>query len=191
MTDQNGIAQGAALTQETFADFVARLKHHCKGAGVEWHCTADAIFTVQAKRRIAGIDMDCTDNWLVYCDESEWFSPQSYWDDLDDEGRESLDAKAKDDSDCSFLELDESEQWYALGKIQDHTVTGYKEEWEHVNSHFTKEAAEAFIARKKHDYRLGLRVYVDAQSHCWEWNAIKDALISGRLVLSEEKGGAA
>jgi hypothetical protein len=191
MTDQNGIAQGDALTSETFANFVTRLRHHCEGSGVEWHCTADAIFTVQAKRRVAGIDKDYTDNWIVYCDESEWFSPQSYWDDLDDKGREYLDAKAKDDSDCSFLEMGEPEQWRMLGKLQDHTVTGYQEEWEHVNSHFTKEAAEAFIARKKHDYRLGLRVYVDAQSHCWEWNAIKDALIDGRLVFSEEKGGAA
>lgn len=182
------LAQGAELTPETFADFVSRLKYHCQGEGVNDHCTADTIFIVEAKRRILGIDRDYTDKWLVYCDESQWIRPQEYWDDLDDEGREELDAKVKDDRDCGFLDLDESEQWDVLGSLDDHTVVGYDDKWEYVNTHFTKEAAEAFIARKKHDYRDGLRVYVDAQSYCWEWNAIKEALIDGRLSLAEKYG---
>ena len=60
-----------------------------------------------------------------------------------------------------------------------------------MNSHFTREAAEAFIKRKSHDYRDGLRIYVDANIYCWEFNAIKEALMDGRLVLAESKGGAA
>jgi hypothetical protein len=44
------LATGAKLTPETWADFVARLKHDCRSEGVSDHCTADAIFIVQAKR---------------------------------------------------------------------------------------------------------------------------------------------
>ena len=87
--------------------------------------------------------------------------------------------------------MDISEQWDILAKLPEHTVTGWKEEWEHVNSHFTKDAAEAFIKRKKHDYREGMRVYVESQYYAWEFNAIKSAILSGRLVYSEEAGGAA
>lgn len=196
-THEKSLARGDKLTPETWANFIERLHHDCVGEGVDDHCTADAIFIVQAKRRITGIDMDYTDQWLVYCDESEWLSPQEYWDDLDDEGREDLDAKVREDSDCSFLELDELEQWDVLGGLDDHTVTGWDDRWEYVCSHFTKDSAESFIRRKKHDYQLGLRVYVDAQSYCWEFNAIKEAILSGLLVFNESqstasvKGGAA
>ena len=55
-------------------------------------------------------------------------------------------------------------------------------------AHFTQEAADAFIARKKHDFPDGLRVYVDAQTYCWEFNAIKEAILSGRIVFQPPKG---
>ncbi|WP_034639948.1 hypothetical protein [Chitinilyticum aquatile] len=182
------LAKGAALTPETFADFVTRLRHHCRGEGVDWHCTADAMFTVQAKKRTYGVDRDYTDKWAVCLEDQSWLSPQAYWDDLDDEEKASLDEAAQNAHECAFLDLSEYQKWDLLGELDDHTVTGYEDEWEHVCSHFTKEAADAFIQRKKHDYRLGLRVYVDAQTHCWEWNAIKEALMDGRLVLAAQQG---
>lgn len=187
MIEKETLATGHQLTPETFADFVDRLRHDCVGDGVNDHYTADAIFIVQAKRRITGIDRDYTDQWLIYCDEQEWLSPLEYWNDLDEDGQATLDAKVREDNDCGFLDLDCSDQWRVLEGLDDHTVTGWDDRWEYVCSHFTKDAAEAFICRKKHDYRLGLRVYVDAQTYCWEWNAIKEALINGRLVM---KGGA-
>ncbi|MNR29189.1 hypothetical protein D3C85_1465610 [compost metagenome] len=77
-------------------------------------------------------------------------------------------------------------QWDILGELDDHTVTGWDDRWVPVNSHFTKDAAEAFIKRKRHDYREGMRVYVDAQTHCWEYNTIKEAILQGRIGLTDE-----
>ena len=186
MTKQNDkqtLATGADLTPVVFEDFRQRLVHHCRGEGVRDHCTADAIFIVQAKRLVYGIDTDYTDNRMVFRDDSEWFSPQEYWDDLNEEERAELDEAAQEHSRFDFLELYEDDQWEVLGELEDHTVTGWDGRWEYVTAHFTREAAEAFIERKAHDYQMGLRIYVDAQLYCWEWNAIKAAIMDGRLSL--------
>lgn len=179
------LAMGYELTAETWADFVERLRNDCVGKGVDDHCTADAIFIVQAKRRIVGIDKDYTDELMICYDESEWLSPKEYWDDLDDDGREDLDAKVRENIDCGFMDLDESEQWDVLNELHDHHVTGYADQWVYVSAHFTKDAAEEFIRRKKHDYPLGLRVYVEAQSHCWEYNTIKEAILNGNIIFNQ------
>jgi hypothetical protein len=181
--ETKSLASGHKLDQQTFDDFVTRLRHHCQGEGVSWHHTAAAIFTVQARKIDCGFSRDYSDNLLVYREESCWYSPQEYWDDLDDEERLELDGKAQEAAECDFLEMDLDDQWEMLGEIEDHGVTAWQERWEYVNSHFTKEAAEAFIQRKKHDYPRGMRVYVDAQIHCWEFEAIKEALMDGRMVL--------
>jgi hypothetical protein len=180
------LATGAELDEQTFADFVQRLRYHVQGEGVRDHVTADALFTVQARRIIFGIDRDYTDKIAVAIEDSMYFSPQEYWDNCDDDFRAHLDELANEDHDGPFLQLDSCDQWEILGALDDHTVSGWDEQWEHVNSHFTKEAAEAFIRRKKHDYRDGLRVYVDAQVYCWEFNAIIDGLLSGKIVLADQ-----
>jgi hypothetical protein len=188
------IATGAELTAETFSDFVQRLRHHVRGEGVNWHHTADALFTVQARRIIFGIDSDYTDKLAVCVEDSSWFSPKEYWDDADEEMQETLDRLAGEVDGKLFLELDGSDQWEILEDLDDHTVTGWDEQWEYVNSHFTKEAAEAFIRRKKHDYRHGMRVYVEAQVYCWEFNAIISGLLDGRIAFAQPAaidGGAA
>ncbi|MEZ2746345.1 hypothetical protein ACBQ16_14205 [Halopseudomonas bauzanensis] len=182
-----GLQAGGELTKQSWTDFVQRLRHDCIGKGVERHYTADAIFIVQARRIVFGIDRDYTDNLAVICDDQSWVSIESYWADLDQESRVALDLVAMEDADCGFLEVEESDQWEILAEQEDHIVTGWDERWEYLNAHFTKDAAEAFIKRKAHDYREGLRVYVDAQTYCWEFNTIKEAIMSGRLVLAEEK----
>lgn len=179
-----GLARGDELNAETWADFVGRLHHDCVGKGVRDHCTADAIFIVEQRQIIYGLDTDYTDQRVVICDDSEWFSPQEYWDDLDEEERAALNRKMQEHADCQFMKANKDDQWEVLGELEDHTVTGWDDRWEYVNSHFTKDAAEAFIRRKKHDYPKGLRVCVDAQSYCWEFNAIKEAILKGRLVLA-------
>jgi len=179
------LATGAPLTEETWADFVQRLRHHCKGEGVRDHCTANAIFLVQARTIVFGIDKDYTDNIAVIFEDSHWLTPQAYWGDADQDQRDDLDATAQEDGHADFLSMPLYDQWDVLGELDDHTVTGWSEEWEYVNSHFTKEAAEAFIARKQHDYRKGLRVYVDAQLYCWEFEAIKEAILAGQLTLTK------
>jgi hypothetical protein len=175
------LATGDDLTPDSWADFVARLRHDCVGKGVEDHYTAAAIFIVQARRRFYGIDDDYTDKQCVIFDGTCWHSPEEYWGDLEDDEKRELDEKADDEFGSAFRSLDERDQWRCLAELPEHTVTGWDETWEYVNSHFTKEAAEAFIRRKKHDYRDGLRVYVDAQTYCWEYNAIKAAILDGRI----------
>lgn len=189
MTEQNNkhtLATGADLTPAMFEDFRQRLTHHCRGEGVRDHGTADAIFIVEAKRLVYGVSNEYTDNQVVIKGDSEWFSPQEYWDDADEEERAELDKAAQEHGDCDFLVLAPHSQWEVLGELEDHTVIGWDERWEYVNSHFTKEAAQAFIKRKAHDYPKGLRIYVDAQLYCWEWNAIKAAIMDGRLGLVNE-----
>jgi hypothetical protein len=182
------LATGAALTPATWADFVARLQHDCVGEGVADHCTRDALFVVQARRVISGFDTDYTDQLLVYCDDLSWYSPQEYWDGGDEDERAALNVAAQAEYGNDFLALYVPEQWEILGALPDHQVTGWHEEWEYVNSHLTKDAAEAFIKRKKHDYPKGIRVYVESQYYAWEFNAIKEAILSGKLVYSEATG---
>ena len=179
------LARGAPLTPDTWADFVTRLRHDCVGEGAASHCTANAIFTVQAKRIVSCIDRDYCDSesTVVYCDESSWYSPKEYWDGCEEDRQASLNELSQADHDVDFLELDISKQWDVLAELPDHIVTGWRAEWVHINSHFTKDAAEAFIRRKKHDYREGIRVYVESQYYAWEFNAIKDAILSGKLVM--------
>ncbi|MNN73478.1 hypothetical protein D3C81_1895980 [compost metagenome] len=52
-----------------------------------------------------------------------------------------------------------------------------------MNSHFTKDAAEAFIRRKKHDYGE-MRVYVESQYYALEFEAIKSAILDGTLTYT-------
>ncbi len=175
------LAAGHPMSTETWADFVARLRHHCNGQGVKWHHTACALFTVQQKRIDYGFEPDYAEGTVVFLDGSTWFSPEEYWADLDEDEQHEIDITVRDRYECSFLELDTDDQWEFLGELDDHTVTGWNKRWEIVNSHFTKEAAEAFIRRKQHDYPE-LRVYVESQYYAWEFEAIKAAILDGTLV---------
>lgn len=85
------------------------------------------------------------------------------------------------------MKAGESDQWYVLGELEDHTVTGWDDRWEYVNAHFTHAAAEAFIQRKKHDYQEGMRVYVESQYYAWEFNAIKEAILDGTLTYTPKE----
>lgn len=119
------LATGQALNAATWADFVQRLRYDCNGEGVRDHCTANAIFIVEARKIVCG--------------------------------------------------------------LEGHTVTGWDEQWVYVNAHFTHAAAEAFIKRKKHDYRHGMRVYVESQYYAWEFNAIKQAILDGTLAYTPKE----
>lgn len=178
------LAKGDRISPEAWTDFVSRLRHDCVGEGVDDHCTADAIFMVEAREIVYGLDAEYSEKRVIACDETEYFSLEDYWDDLDEDQRENLDAKAQEESECDFRALLEDDQWEMIGELENHRVIYWDDRWVYVNSHFTKDAAEAFIKRKKHDYGKGLRVYVDAQSYCWEYNTIKAAILSGELTYT-------
>lgn len=183
---QPSLATGAALDSATWTDFVERLRYDCKGERVRDHCTAAAIFIVEARRIVSGLDMDYTDKRLVYWDsgESVAYSVKKYWDGLSSYEKSQLNKKMQAWSECQFMKADESDQWYVLSELPEHTVTGWDDRWEYVNAHFTHAAAEAFIKRKKHDCRDGMRVYVESQYYAWEFEAIKAAILDGTLTYS-------
>lgn len=181
------LATCAKLDEATFNDFIARLKHDCRYEGVRDHCTADALFIVEKKVIVSGIDKDYTDDWLVYYDESIWYSPLEFWKDLEHEVKIQLNKKCVEDEGAKFLKLAEHQQWLMIETLEEYNVVGYAERWEYVCAHFTKDAAEAFIKRKGHDYRDGLRVYVESQYWSWEFNAIKNALMDGTLIYQAKE----
>lgn len=180
------LATGHDLDTATWGDFVTRLHHDCAGPGVHDHCTSAAIFIVQARRIIYGLDLDYSEDRviLVSCDEAEWFSIAEYWEDADEEDRTLLNGKAQELVERDFMDLDEDDQFEMLAELDEHQVTGYAEHWEYINAHFTKDAAEAFIRRKKHDYGKGMRVYVESNYWAWEFNAIKEAILAGTLTYT-------
>lgn len=181
------IATRSPLTKETFADFVLRLRHDCEGDGVNRHYTSDAIFIVQQKVRTYGYTEEYSSEKMIYRDDSTWYSIKEFWDSLDENERKTLDDIALNGftDGKKFVDTDEHDQWYILQEEQtEFTVVGYKEGWKYVNAHFTRDGAEAFIKRKKHDYDE-LRIYVDSQYWCWEFNEIKNAILSGKLTYAE------
>lgn len=180
----NSIADGAKLTPETFADFIERLKYHHRGEGVKRHATADPIFMVQKQATIYGLAEEYGESKIVHFEECEWDCPQEYWDDLDEQQQEELNAFCIDQCDTAFTDLDEDAQWEVLADLDGHTVCGTRKEWQNINAHFTREAAEAFIRRKQHDYPP-LRVYVESMYFGWEYQEIIKALCDGRLVLAD------
>jgi len=171
--------------------FVARLRHHRIGEGVKDHITADPLFTVQGKRTIYGLESDYALG-TVWLDRSagdtlEFDTLTEYFESLNGEVEEAVEACAISEHDCTFTELHEDDQEDVL-RILGHEIerTGTYEYWEHVNSHFTKEAAEAFIQRKKHDYDE-LRIYVESQVYCWEFNDIVEGILAGRIGFIEKE----
>ena len=184
MTIESGpalsLATGGDLNAATWADFVQRLRHDCVGLGVRSHGTAAALFTVQAKKIDYGFEVDYAEGRVVCLEDRSWFSPKEYWAHLDRNEKACLNKKAQAYCERKFMRADEGEQWEILSELEDHTVTGWNTRWEIVNSHFTKDAAEAFIRRKRHDYGE-MRVYAESQYYAWEFEAIKAAILSGTL----------
>lgn len=166
------------LTKEAFEDFISRLKFHNQGKGVDSHCTANPLFIVQSRKRVVGIDLQ--------------YDPSTLWTDVEEEVSEYetyeelrqavLEYEEEYECNVDQWDFDHDDKIFCNGEVAFQKV-GYCDTWEFVTAHFTKEAAEAFISRKKHDYRE-LRVYVEAQVHCWEWNAIVKGLLNGKITFT-------
>ena len=152
---------GMELTKEIFDDFIARLRYHNQGGGVDEHCTANPIFLVQKRERVYGFDSDYVDDYV-------WINADNDHVEADERTAKRLDALDHGGHDIK--------SW---GKVC------YVDRWEYVSAHLTKEAAKAFIARKKNDYQE-LRVYVDCQYYCWEFNTIVEGLLSGKIGFKGE-----
>lgn len=183
------LATGAPLTAETWADFVQRLIHDCRGDGVKRHYTASALHIVECKVYVYGIDEDYaySDRIAIIEDDRCWRSIADFLADCDDDAKAVLDAAAVAHGYESFEAAYDWDQPNILKDCEGYRVTHWDERWEFIGAHFTRDAAEAFIRRKAHDYRDGLRVYVKAQPYAWEFETIKNAIMDGRLVFKDDQ----
>ena len=169
------------LTQELYDNFLERLRYDCHGPGVDDHYTANALFIIQEKILITGIDLQYAEGKVLLVDDSEYFSIDEYYQSLDDDERELLDIQANALYNNSVLKLEEYQKWRLVDGMDNHTVTGYCELWNYLNCHFTKHAAKKYIAENGHKHKRELRIYVESQYRCDEFNMIKDAMILGYL----------
>ena len=177
------------MKKEDFEGLVSRLEYWNRGAGVNDHCTAGPIFEVQEKKRRYGIDMDyCSTSCLITDDGQGEIDPNSYYDELEEEDQAAMDKESQDRGYESFKEVATEDDARDIIQAIDSeiTVTGYHDEWVHVNTHLTREGAEAFIKRKKHDHGE-LRIYVGSLYWCAEFQNLIHAMLDGEVVFNEKK----
>lgn len=178
--EKQSLATGSPLTPEAWADFAARLHHGCRGAGVDEHCTRDAVFLVE-KRAKTYMPEDCDGEEFEIYRDGETFTAAEWYEWLDGDDQQGLDAEC---SPKGFLEAILHDKINALSVVcPGARVMEFNWCWGFVCQHFTQEAADAFIKRKGHDYPDGLRTYVDCSYYSWELNAIKDGIMDGRIGL--------
>lgn len=179
----DSLATGSGLTAATWADFVSRLRYDCVGEGVERHYTADATFHVE-KRVWQAVPDEISDILRIYTDGHD--EPiAEFFNDLDADEQAALNQSVEGE----FLKADGYGMAQAIEKLYpDSTLYHAEERWEFVCQHFTRAAADAFIRRKGHDYRNGLRVYVDTTPYSRELNTIKAAILDGRIgIIAKEQ----
>lgn len=179
------LARGAPLTVESWQDFVERLRYDCRGEGVRRHYTADALFVVERKVFVYGLADDYATHEAIIgpSSESVWHSWADFEASLDEDQRAELDQQAVEAQHQSFSSAAEDWKRDCLEEAG-YRFTGWDERWEFVGAHLTWTAAEAFISRKKHDYKDGLRVIAEGQPYAWELEAIKAAMMDGQLVYA-------
>ena len=149
------------MNKQEFDDFVARLTAENKGDRVDSHCTAHPIYIVQSLQCEYGGDPDFgIDGFVWVVDGTDY---------------------TRDELIKAFVQgVDDSE----IPDFSDAEKVCYRERWEYVSAHFTREAAMAYIDRKRHDHR-GMRICVESQVHAHEFNALVEALVSGQIVFNE------
>ena len=173
------------MEKQEFEEFKKRLNfHNIDREGVDRHITANPIFNVQTKKRTYGIDDGYTDLFI-------WQYKSDYentFDDMDEVINTALECdvlteKIKKYCDQEELDLDSLTGWEQQTIVEDllgYEKIGYVEEWNYVNSHLTREGAEAFIRRKQHDYGE-MRVFVNSQYFCWEFNDLIKDILDGKI----------
>jgi hypothetical protein len=177
------------MEKEDFEKMIERLKYWNESEeGRDSHITANPIFTVQEKVRIYGFDSDYADKFVfIHEGTEEYETVKEFLESFDDSDLKNVCVKVPLESVAVFLKLDEYEQvsilndaGYGLDKVY------YKEDWKHVNTHLTMEAAKAFIKRKQHDHGE-LMIYVESLYWCWEFKDLIKGLLSGEIAFKETK----
>ncbi|THB29054.1 hypothetical protein [Providencia sp. MGF014] len=178
MSEIKSLADGDNLNQETWDNFIERLKYHNQGESVNYHATSYPIFTVIEKVTVTGSE----DDNVGICCEGEYFDDvNDAFDWLDEETKNTLKSQSEEDAKCSWSNLSDYDKANSIIDVVDDSYIYYwKWDYRTVNSHLTKEAAERFIKRKQHDYGK-LSIYVESAYWCWELRAIIDAMMDGKI----------
>lgn len=121
--------------------------------------TASPNYCIQEYVQVTGIDMD--------------FAPNEGWFNSGDEYQQADDKKAKALDRYYSRHDKEPEGW---------TKLGYEWQWKYIGVSFlTRDAAHAFVANQRHNYRDGLRVYVDSHYRNREMREVR-RLLAGPVV---------
>ncbi|MGW8422834.1 hypothetical protein [Comamonas sp. HJ-2] len=177
------LARTGHLTKQNFADFKNRLWESCEGSGVAAHCTANALFLVQRRVTTWGLTEGYAQHWGVVASGKAYDSIAQFYESCDEERRRLLDSSARNLHGKAFIDLDH-ESAADLLERREVEVVGYRYSWSFVSAHFTPEAAQLFIDKNKFGFDEPLRVYVFSQAYCEEFNAVKNALMDGRISFN-------
>jgi hypothetical protein len=179
------IITGAALTAETLAEFKTRLQHDCTGDGYAEHCTTQPVFVVKELRFQYDIELEYAEKKAIYFDDEYYHSIAAFMEVANDHTKELLDEVSLKALKLKFDQLDEDLQYSTLNLLEYIQIVGYVEHWRYLNVHFTQAAADEFIGQSRKNYPDGLQVFIESQQYCPEFNAIRNAILSGKLVIKE------
>ncbi|MCK5607577.1 hypothetical protein KAR91_37180 [Candidatus Pacearchaeota archaeon] len=185
------------MKQEDFNKLVNNLKTQSNRS------TGDPLFCVEQKNRTWGTDPDYHDGHYEWVDPDgtdgtfgtnddlkehllengyelmeglknvALFADYDFPEELTEEGLNNL-----FDKDAINLDIDDE---VSLGNYQFRKCY-YVDNYVFVTAHLTEAAALEYIAGNKHNLNEP-RTFVTSQYRCYEWNALREALISGELVL--------
>jgi hypothetical protein len=175
----------APLTAETLAEFRTRLQHDCTGDGYAEHCTSSPVFVVKERRFQYDIELDYAEKKAIYFNDEYYHSIAEFMEVASDHTKELLDEVTYKALKVKFDQLEEDLQYDTLNLLSYIQIVGYVEHWNYLNVHFTQASADDFINRSRHNYPDGLKVFIESQQYCPEFNAIRNAILSGKLVIKE------
>lgn len=174
---------GAPLTDKGLDDLSQRLTRtfgtETLSAGVI------SIFIVQTLRHHYGFDLAFTDDRAILFNGLAFHSIQDYWQSCTEEEQSYLNERTLN----GFLNLSAEDQYAALRRHENHTITGRIEQWEYVCTQLSEESAQEFVSRKQHDYPHGLRYVAQTQTHSPELASVLLGLKAGQLALTPPRDG--
>lgn len=151
--------------------------------------TASPIFHVQEEKKVYGLSNEYSDKncWIDGEEGTEFDSAIEYFNNLDAQDKHAMNALAIEEHDDLFTDLDYQDQEGILklsSKANDLHLykTNYNVEWFDVGVFLTKQEADWFIQRKKHDYG-SLRVYVKSLYWAPQHKKLIEAILNGEIGL--------
>jgi hypothetical protein len=158
------------MTKEEYANLVHELNTQ------DNRMTANPIFVVQEEEMILGFHRD-------YTDDAAW---------VDMDSGEFFIHTERDEVVAELISDGFPYEGKTPGEITDEMIEqsgyvsmGYNKRWKHISAHLTEKAANRYIEANGHRHSGDLRVYVDSQYRCHEFNAVVEALRSGQLILTD------